>query len=162
MQSSIQLAFQAPHTAGSCLVFHSPDSQVLLCRASLSEFFSQNVNMCGIALTRVQHLALCHHSVHMGQLFKIVQTPLDGMLSFYFVNCTPFVGVIRKLAEGALDPPVCVIEKDVEEHQSQDRLLLPSPSKSVLLALFDPPEAFPRRDVEPHLHFFLCLCQLDF
>lgn len=29
-----------------------------------------------------------------------------------------------------------------------------SSSKSVLLALFDSPEAFPRRDVEPHLHFF--------
>ena len=31
-----------------------------------------------------------------------------------------FDGVIRKLSEGTLDPTVCVIDKDVEEHQSQD------------------------------------------
>ena len=33
------------------------------------------------------------------------------------------LGVISKLAEGALDPAVCVIDKDVEEYQTQDGAL---------------------------------------
>jgi len=43
------------------------------------------------------------HEVHTGPLLKLVQVPLDGILSFWCVNCTTQLGVICKLAEGALD-----------------------------------------------------------
>ena len=59
----------------------------------------------------------------MGPLLKPVQVPLDGFPSFQYINCTTQLGAICKLAEGALDAIVYVIDKDVEEHQSQDRPL---------------------------------------
>ena len=39
------------------------------------------------------------------------------------INCTTQLGVIVKLAEGALKPVIDVIDEDVEEHWSQDRPL---------------------------------------
>jgi len=41
--------------------------------------------------------------VHTGPLLEVVQVPLDGTPSFRCVNCTTQLGVISKLAEGALD-----------------------------------------------------------
>jgi len=43
------------------------------------------------------------HEVHTGPLLQLVQVPLDGILSFRCVICTTPLGVICKLAEGALD-----------------------------------------------------------
>jgi len=43
------------------------------------------------------------HEVHIGPLPKLVQVPLDGILSLRHVNCTTQLGVICKLAEGALN-----------------------------------------------------------
>jgi len=54
----------------------------------------------------MQDLALGHvepHEVHTGPLLKVVQVPLDGILSFWCVRCTTQFGVICKLAEGVLD-----------------------------------------------------------
>jgi len=42
--------------------------------------------------------------VHAGPLLKLVQVPLDGIPSFWCVNCTTQLGVICKLAEGAFNP----------------------------------------------------------
>ena len=56
----------------------------------------------------------------MGPLLQSVQVPLDSFASFQ-QSTAPLFGVIHRLAEGALDAIVCVIDKDVEEHQSQDR-----------------------------------------
>ena len=45
---------------------------------------------------------------------------LDGFPSFKSIDCTTQLGVIHKLAEGALDAIIHVIDEDVEEHWSQD------------------------------------------
>jgi len=37
------------------------------------------------------------HEVHAGQLLELVQVPLDGIPSFWCVNCTTHLGVICKL-----------------------------------------------------------------
>jgi len=53
----------------------------------------------------VQDLALGlvePHEVHVGPLLQLVQVPLDGILSFWCVIYTTQLGVICKLAEGAL------------------------------------------------------------
>ncbi|PKU40563.1 testosterone 17-beta-dehydrogenase 3-like [Limosa lapponica baueri] len=63
------------------------------------------------------------HEVHTGPLLKPVQIPLDGILSLRHVNCTTQIGVICKLAEGALDPTVYVIDEDIEQYWSQYRPL---------------------------------------
>jgi len=54
----------------------------------------------------------------MGPLLQLVQVPLDGIPSLRHVNHTTQLGVICKLAEGALDPAVCVIDEDTKQHWS--------------------------------------------
>ena len=79
-----------------------------------------------IALTQVQHPALDRiesHYVFMGPLLQPVQVPLDGFPSFQCIDYTAQLGVVCKLAEGALDAIICVTDKDVEENWSQDLTL---------------------------------------
>jgi len=60
----------------------------------------------GVAPTHMQDLALGlveSRKVHTGLFLELVQVPLDGIRSFWHVNCTIQLGVICKLAEGALD-----------------------------------------------------------
>jgi len=38
-----------------------------------------------------------------------------------YTECTTQLGALHKLAEGALDAIVCVIDEDVEEHLSSQR-----------------------------------------
>jgi len=81
-------------------------SQVLLSRAALNPFIPQPLLILGVAPTHVQDLALGlvePHEVHTGPFLKFVQVPLDGIPSFWCVNCTTQLGVICKVAEGALD-----------------------------------------------------------
>ena len=40
---------------------------------------------------------------------------MDGILSLWCVSSTPQLGVISKLAEGALDPTVHVIDEDIKK-----------------------------------------------
>ena len=50
----------------------------------------------------------------MGPLFKFVQIPLNGITSFCYINCITQLGVVCKLAEGALDPTISISDKDIE------------------------------------------------
>ncbi|KAK4831203.1 hypothetical protein QYF61_016040 [Mycteria americana] len=96
--------------------------QVLLGRAALNPIIPQPVLILGVALTQVQDPALGlveHHEVHMGPLLQLVQVPLDGIPSLRRVNHTTQLGVACKLAEGALDPTVCVIDEDIKQYWSQ-------------------------------------------
>ena len=45
---------------------------------------------------------------------------MDGIPSLCSTKFTVQIGAICKLAEGALSPTVCVIDKDVEKYMSQD------------------------------------------
>ena len=51
----------------------------------------------------------------MGPPLKPVWVPLDCILTLWCVDCTPQLGVISKLAEGALD----VTDEDINEYTSQ-------------------------------------------
>jgi len=80
--------------------------QVLLGQTDLNPLIPQPVLIVGVALTQVQDPLLDPvepHKVHTGLLLQLVQVPLDGILSFWRVNCTTQLSVICKLAEGALD-----------------------------------------------------------
>ncbi|GAB0179940.1 hypothetical protein GRJ2_000459300 [Grus japonensis] len=60
-----------------------------------------------VAPTHVQDPALGlvePHEVHVGPLLKLVLALLDGILSLWCVDSTTQLGVVCKLAEGALDP----------------------------------------------------------
>ena len=96
--------------------------KVLLLRAALTSFSTQPVFVLGIALTHVQDLALGLvelHEVHMGPPLQPVQVPLDGIPSLQCVNHTTQLGVISRLAEGALNPTVHVTNKEVQQCWSQ-------------------------------------------
>ncbi|KAK4820330.1 hypothetical protein QYF61_023563 [Mycteria americana] len=91
-------------------------------KAALNHIIPQPVLIPGIAPSQVQDLALGlvePHEVHTGSLLELIQVPLDGIPSFWRVSCTTQLGVICKLAEGALDAPVCVIDEGIEQHWSQ-------------------------------------------
>ncbi|PKU33886.1 neuropilin and tolloid-like protein 1 [Limosa lapponica baueri] len=86
---------------------------MLLSRAAFNAFIPQPVLILGVALA----------PVHMGPLLKLFQVPLSGILSLRFVNCTTQLGVTCKLAKGALDPTVYVIDEYIKQYWSQYRQL---------------------------------------
>jgi len=97
--------------------------QVLLLRAALNSFSAQPVFVLGIAPTHVQDLALGLlklHEVRTGPPLEPVRVPLDGIPSLQRVDCTTQLGVVSKLAEGALDPTVHVTNKDVSTSPNTD------------------------------------------
>ncbi|KAK4831083.1 hypothetical protein QYF61_015281 [Mycteria americana] len=101
---------------------------VLLPRAALNPFNPQPVLISGVALTQVQDPALGlvePHEVHISPLLELVQVPLDGILSLRCVNCTTQLGVICKLAEGALKPTVYVTDEDIKHMDAEGRHLSP-------------------------------------
>ena len=75
----------------------------------------------------MQNLALSFvelYQVHKGPSFKFIKIPLDGIPSFCSINHTTQLGVINKLAEGALNPIISVTDKDDDkDHQSQNGTL---------------------------------------
>ncbi|KAJ7425446.1 Geranylgeranyl transferase type-1 subunit beta [Willisornis vidua] len=60
-----------------------------------------------------------HEEETPGLPLKPVKVPLDCILSLQHVDSTTHIGVIGKLADGALSPTVRVSHKDVKQHQSQ-------------------------------------------
>ncbi|PKU31194.1 rna-directed dna polymerase from mobile element jockey- hypothetical protein [Limosa lapponica baueri] len=98
----------------------SPDFQkiawFLVTRAAVNAFIPQPALITRVALTQVQNTVLAvpyePHEVQQG-LLEPVQVPLDGIPSLKHVSHITQLGVICKLAEGALDPIVCVIDEDL-------------------------------------------------
>ena len=66
------------------------------------------------------HLALLNFIRFSCAHFSSVQVPLGGVFPLYCDSCTIQRAVISKLSEGTLNPIAYVIDKDVEEHWSQD------------------------------------------
>ena len=93
-------------------------TQVLLLRADLNPLTAQPVSVLGIAPTHMQDLVLGlvePHEVHTGPPFKPVKVLLNGIPSLQRVNRTAQLGVIGRLAEGALNPTIHVANKDVKQ-----------------------------------------------
>jgi len=85
--------------------------QVLLSRDALNAFIAQPILVLGVTPNQLQDPALGlvePSEVHTGPLLELVQVPLDDILSLGQVKCTTQLGVICKLAEGALNPTVYV------------------------------------------------------
>ncbi|KAK4820014.1 hypothetical protein QYF61_017393 [Mycteria americana] len=100
--------------------------QVLFHRAALDHIMPQPVLKPRIAPTQVSDPALGlvePHEVHTSPLLQLVQVPQDDILSFWCVNCTTQLGVICRIAEGALDLTVSITDENIEQHWSQCRPL---------------------------------------
>ncbi|KAK4821151.1 hypothetical protein QYF61_014246 [Mycteria americana] len=92
--------------------------------------------LLGCERTLLAHVQLFVHQYPQGLFFRaaldhiipqpvlkpriaLTQVPLDDIPPFWRVNCTAQLGVIYKLAEGALDLTVNVIDENIEQHWSQ-------------------------------------------
>ncbi|KAK4817189.1 LOW QUALITY PROTEIN: hypothetical protein QYF61_003582, partial [Mycteria americana] len=100
--------------------------QVLLCWAAFQPLFPKPVALHGVAVAQVQDLALSlvkPHTIDLGPWIQPVQVPLQSLPALQQINTPAQLGVICKLTEGALDPFVQILDKDVKQNWPQHRAL---------------------------------------
>ncbi|KAK4826531.1 hypothetical protein QYF61_010028 [Mycteria americana] len=98
--------------------------QVLLCLAAFQPLFPKPVALHGVAVAQVQDLALGlaeRHTTDLGPSIQPVQVPLQSLPPLKQINTPTQLGVICKLTEGALDPFVQIIDKDVKQNWPQHK-----------------------------------------
>ncbi|KAK4817962.1 hypothetical protein QYF61_003482 [Mycteria americana] len=101
-------------------------AQVLFCLAAFQPLFPKPVALHGVVVTQVQDLALSFvepHTVGLGPSIQPVQVPLQSLPTLKQINTPAQLGVICKLTEGALDPFVQIIDKDIKQNWPQHRAL---------------------------------------
>ncbi|KAK4823264.1 hypothetical protein QYF61_000231 [Mycteria americana] len=101
-------------------------AQVLLCQAAFQPLFPKPVALHGVAVAQVQDLALGlvkPHTIDLGPSIQPVQVPLQSLPTLKQINTPTQLGVVCKLTEGALDPFIQIIDKDVKQNWPQHRAL---------------------------------------
>ncbi|KAK4826791.1 hypothetical protein QYF61_011440 [Mycteria americana] len=101
-------------------------SQVLLCWAAFQPLFPKPVALHGVVVAQVQDLALGlvePHTVDPSPSIQPVQVPLQNLPTLKQINTPTQLGVVCKLTEGALDPFVQIIDKDIKQDWPQHRAL---------------------------------------
>ncbi|KAK4810060.1 hypothetical protein QYF61_007224 [Mycteria americana] len=101
-------------------------SQVLLCWAAFQPLFPRPVVLHGVVVMEVQDLALSlvkPHTIGPRSSIQPVQVPLQSLPTLKQINTPAQLGVICKLIEGALDPFVQIIDKDIKQEWPQHRAL---------------------------------------
>ncbi|KAK4825244.1 hypothetical protein QYF61_025643 [Mycteria americana] len=100
--------------------------QVLFCLAAFQPLFPKPVALHGVAVAQVQDLALGlvkPHTVDLSPSIQPVQVPLQSLPTLKQINTPAQLGVICKLTEGALDPFIQIIDKDIKQNWPQHRAL---------------------------------------
>ncbi|KAK4813681.1 hypothetical protein QYF61_019574 [Mycteria americana] len=100
--------------------------QVLFCLAAFQPLFPKPVALHGAAVAQVQDLALGlvkPHTAGPSPSIQPVQVPLQSLPTLQQINTPAQLGVICKLTEGALDPFVQIIDKDMKQNWPQHRAL---------------------------------------
>ncbi|KAK4814264.1 hypothetical protein QYF61_012819 [Mycteria americana] len=100
--------------------------QVLFCLAAFQPPFPKPVALHGVVVAQVQDLALGlvkPHTIDLGPLIQPVQVPLQSLPTLKQINTPAKLGVICRLTEGALDPFIQIIDKDVKQNWPQHRAL---------------------------------------
>ncbi|KAK4821035.1 hypothetical protein QYF61_012215 [Mycteria americana] len=100
--------------------------QVLLCQAAFQPLFPKPVALHGVVVTQVQDPALSlvePHTIDLGPSIQPVQVPLQSLPPLQQINTPTQLGVICKLTEGALDPFIQIIDKDIKQNWPQHRAL---------------------------------------
>ncbi|KAK4817504.1 hypothetical protein QYF61_016511 [Mycteria americana] len=96
--------------------------QVLFCQAAFQPLFPKPVVLHGVVVTQVQDLALGlveTHTVGLSPWIQPVQVPLQSLPTLKQINTPTQLGVICKLTEGALDPLIQIIDKDIKQNWLQ-------------------------------------------
>ncbi|PKU41428.1 integral membrane protein dgcr2 idd [Limosa lapponica baueri] len=97
-------------------------SMVLFYRRAFQPLFPEPLALHGVVVTQVQDPALGlveSHPVGLGPLIQPVQIPLQSLSTLKQINTPTHLGVVCKLTEGALDPLIQIIDKDVKENWPQ-------------------------------------------
>ncbi|KAK4820661.1 hypothetical protein QYF61_002865 [Mycteria americana] len=97
-------------------------TQVLLCWAAFQPLFPKPVALHGVAVAQGQDLALRLVEPHTIDLSPSIQ-PVQSLPTLKQINTATQLGVICKLTEGALDPFVQIIDKDIKQNWPQHRAL---------------------------------------
>ncbi|KAK4827773.1 hypothetical protein QYF61_021518 [Mycteria americana] len=100
--------------------------QVLFRRAAFQPLFPKPVALHGVAVAQVQDLALGlvkPHTIGLSPWIQPVQVPLQSLPTLKQINTPTQLGVICKPTEGALDPLVQIIDKDIKQNWPQHRVL---------------------------------------
>ncbi|KAK4811944.1 hypothetical protein QYF61_021175 [Mycteria americana] len=90
--------------------------QVLFCWAAFQPLFPKPVALHGVAVAQGQDLALGlvePHTIDLGPWIQPVQVPLQSLPALQQINAPAQLGVICKLTEGALDPLIQIIDKEL-------------------------------------------------
>ncbi|KAK4820631.1 hypothetical protein QYF61_002217 [Mycteria americana] len=88
--------------------------------------FPKPAALHGVAVAQVQDLALGlvkPHTIDLGPSTQPVQVPLQSPPTLKQINTPTQLGVICKLTEGALNPFVQIIDKDIKQNWLQHRAL---------------------------------------
>ncbi|KAK4826910.1 hypothetical protein QYF61_012502 [Mycteria americana] len=100
--------------------------QVLLCQAAFQPLFPRPVALHGVVMAQVQDLALGlvePHTIDLSPSIQPVQIPLQSLPTLQQINTPTQLGVVCKLTEGALDPFVQIMDKDIKQNWPQHRAL---------------------------------------
>ncbi|KAK4807037.1 hypothetical protein QYF61_018378 [Mycteria americana] len=100
--------------------------QVLFRQAAFQPLFPKPVALHGVAVAQVQDPALGlvkPHTIDLSPSIQPVQVPLQSLPPLKQINTPTQLGVICKLAEGALDPFIQIIDKDIKQNWPQHRAL---------------------------------------
>ncbi|KAK4815596.1 hypothetical protein QYF61_004811 [Mycteria americana] len=100
--------------------------EVLFCWAAFQPLFPKPVALHGVAVTQVQDLALGlvePHTIGPSPSIQPVQVPLQSLPTLKQINTPAQLGVICKLTQGALDPFIQIIDKDIKQDWPQHSAL---------------------------------------
>ncbi|KAK4806962.1 hypothetical protein QYF61_027329 [Mycteria americana] len=116
-----------PSPAGHTISDTSQDAIGLLGHlGTLQPLFPKPITLHGVVVTQVQDLALSlvkPHTIGLGPSMQPVQVPLYSLPTLKQINTPTQLGVVCKLTEGALDPFVQIIDKDIKQNWPQHRAL---------------------------------------
>ncbi|KAK4832661.1 hypothetical protein QYF61_024780 [Mycteria americana] len=97
--------------------------QVLFHLAAFQPLFPKPVALHGVAVTQVQDLALGlaePHTIDLSPSIQPVQVPLQSLPTLKQIDTPAQLGVICKLTEGALNPLIQIIDKDIKQDWPQN------------------------------------------
>ncbi|KAK4829089.1 hypothetical protein QYF61_002040 [Mycteria americana] len=97
-------------------------AQVLFCQAAFQPLFPKPVVLHGVVVAQVQDPALGlvePHTIGLGPSIQPVQVPLQSLPTLKEINTPTQFGVICKLTEGALNPLIQIIDKDIKQNWPQ-------------------------------------------
>ncbi|KAK4816344.1 hypothetical protein QYF61_015658 [Mycteria americana] len=94
--------------------------QVLFYRAAFQPLFPKPVALHGVVVTNVQEPTLGLVKPHAIDLGPLIQIPLQSLPTFKQIDTPAQFVVIYKLTEGALNPLIQIIDKDIKQGWPQN------------------------------------------